>query len=100
MPVIGEPHGRSFLARDFFVHRSPGAGSDLRQNPDRAPVVSTQHGREEAMTLVHDVATSADHAVAPAVEGFAAEIAAVDGDEPIPAHQATKIIGEVMAQLD
>src|ERR1700674_494721 len=43
---------------------------DLQQNPDRAPVVSTATGRQEAMTLVHAVATSPDHAVAPAVEAL------------------------------
>ena len=97
---------------------------DLQQNPDREPVVSTASGRQEAMTLVHEVAISEDHAVAPAVkalhdpeatgealrhvlvggvrsvEGFAAEVAEAEGDEPLPAHQATKIIGEVLAELD
>ena len=97
---------------------------DLQQNPDRAPVVSTATGRQEAMTLVHAVATSPDHAVAPAVEAlddpeasgealrhvlvggvhsvedFAAEVAEAEGGEPLPAHQATKIIGEVLAELD
>ncbi|MCU1426499.1 MAG: hypothetical protein JWL83_499 [Actinomycetia bacterium] len=97
---------------------------DLQQNPDRAPVVSTASGRQEAMTLVHAVAISPDHAVAPAVEalddpeasgealrhvlvggvrsveGFAAEVAEAEGGDPLPAHQATKIIGEVLAELD
>jgi hypothetical protein len=97
---------------------------DLEQNPDREPVVSTASGREEAMTVVHAVAVSPDHAVAaavealhdpeasgqalrhvlvggvPSVEGFAAEVAEAEGGEPLPAHQATKIIGEVLAELD
>ncbi|MEY2405505.1 MAG: hypothetical protein QOG39_421 [Acidimicrobiaceae bacterium] len=97
---------------------------DLQQNPDRAPVVSTVTGRREAMALVHAVATSPDQAVAPAVqalddpeasgealrhvlvggvhsvEDFAAEVAESEGGDPLPAHQATKIIGEVLAQLD
>jgi hypothetical protein len=97
---------------------------DLQQNPEREPVVSTASGRQEAMTLVHAVATSSDHAVAPAVEalhdpqasgealrhvlvggvrsveGFAAEMAEAEGGEPLPAHEATKIIGEVLAELD
>jgi hypothetical protein len=97
---------------------------DLEQNPDRAPVVSTASGREEAMALVHEVATSPDHEIAsavdhlddptasgealrhvlvggvPSVEGFAAEVAASEGGEPLPSHQATKIIGEVLAELD
>lgn len=97
---------------------------DLQQDPDRAPVISTATGRQEAMALVHAVATSPDHAVAPevdalddprasgealrhvlvggvhAVEDFAAEIAEVEGGDPLPPHQATKIIGEVLAELD
>jgi hypothetical protein len=97
---------------------------DLQQNPDRAPVVSTAAGREEAMSVVHNVATSADHAVAPAVaalddpdasgealrhvlvggvpsvEAFAAEVAEAEGGDALPAHQTTKIIGEVLAELD
>ena len=97
---------------------------DLQQNPDREPVVSTASGRQEAMKLVHAVATSPDHAVAPAVaalrdreacgealrhvlvggvhsvEDFAAEVAEAEGGDPLPAHEATKIIGEVLAELD
>jgi hypothetical protein len=97
---------------------------DMQQNPDRAPAVSTASGRQEAMALVHAVAIAPDHAVAPAVEalddpeasaealrhvlvggvhsveGFAAEVAEAEGGEPLPAHQATKIIGEVLAELD
>ena len=100
------------------------AAWDAQQNPDREPVVSTASGRQEAMHLVHEVAVSPDHAVAPAVgaladpeatgealrhvlvggvrsvEGFAAEVAEAEGDDPLPAHQATKIIGEVLAELD
>jgi hypothetical protein len=97
---------------------------DLQQDPDRAPAVSTASGRREAMTLVHTVATSPDHGVAPAVaalddpdasaealrhvlvggvhsvEDFAAEVAEAEGGDPLPAHEATKIIGEVLAELD
>jgi hypothetical protein len=100
------------------------AAWDLEQNPDREPVVSTASGRQEAMTLVHAVATSPDHAVAPAVEAlddpeasgealrhvlvggvhsvedFSAEVAEAEGGEPLPAHQTTKIIGEVLKELD
>ncbi len=97
---------------------------DLQQNPGRAPVVSTATGREEAMSVVHTVATSPDQSVAPAVEAlddpnaagealrhvlvggvhsvedFAVEVAAAEGGEPLPAHKATKIIGEVLAELE
>ena len=97
---------------------------DLQQNPDRAPAVSTANGRQEAMGLVHAVASSPDHDVASAVEAlddpeasgealrhvlvggvhavedFAAEVAEAEGGDVLPAHQATKIIGEVLAELD
>jgi len=97
---------------------------DLQQNPDRAPVVSTATGRQEAMSLVHTVSTSPDQSVYPAlealrdpdaagealrhvlvggvhsVEDFAAEVADAEGGDPLPAHKATKIIGEVLAELE
>jgi hypothetical protein len=97
---------------------------DHQQNLDRAPVVSTATGRQEAMTLVHAVATSPDHAVASAVkaigdpqasgealrhvlvggvhsvEDFAAQIAEAEGGDPLSAHETTKIIGEVLTELD
>jgi hypothetical protein len=97
---------------------------DLQQNPDREPAVSTVSGRQEAMTPIHAVATSPDEPVAPAVqaledpdasgealrhvlvggvhsvEDFAAEVAEAEGGEPLSAHQTTKIIGEVLSELD
>ncbi len=97
---------------------------DLQQNPDREPAVSTPSGRQEAMALVHAVAQSPTHDVSTAIEAindpeasgealrhvlvggvhsvedFAAEIAEVEGGEPLPAHKATKIIGEVLTELD
>jgi len=97
---------------------------DLQQNPDRPPAVSTAGGRQEAMALVHAVANSADHDVAsavaalsdpeasgealrhvlvggvPSVDAFAAEVAEAEGGDRLPAHKATKIIGEVLSELD
>ncbi len=97
---------------------------DLQQNPDREAAVSTASGREQAMTVVHAVAESPDHDVAPAleaiddpeasaealrhvlvggvhaVEDFATEVADAEGGEVLPAHEATKIIGEVLAEID
>jgi hypothetical protein len=99
------------------------AAWDHQQNPDREPVVSTPSGREEAMAVVHAVAetdASASDAVAElddpeasgealrhvlvggvhSVEDFAAEVAEAEGGEVLPAHTATKIIGEVLSELD
>ncbi len=97
---------------------------DHQQNPDRATSVSTASGREEAMNVVHTVAESPDHNVANAlkdindseasgealrhvlvggthsVEAFSNEVAEAEGGEPLPAHKMTKIIGEVLAELD
>jgi hypothetical protein len=126
----GEPPPAKAAPTTRLLH--PGEGGydealaewDLQQNPDRAPVISTASGRQEAMTLVHAVAISADHAVAPAVEAldnpeasgealrhvlvggvhsvedFAAEVAQAEGGDPLPAHEMTKIIGEVLTELD
>lgn len=97
---------------------------DLQQNPDRALAVSTASGREEAMSVVHALAESPEHDVAGAlkdvsdseasgealrhvlvggthsVEAFSEEVAHAEGGEPLPAHTMTKIIGEVLAELD
>lgn len=97
---------------------------DHQQEPDRDAAVSTASGRETAMAVVHTVATDPDvdagdavdelddpdesaealrHVLVggtPSVEGFAAEVAASEGGEPLPAHEVTKIIGEVLAEID
>ena len=96
---------------------------DLQQHGGET-ATSTAGGREDAMELVDTVANDPDHAVAdavadldnpgataealrhvlvggvPSVEGFAAEVAEAEGGEAIPAHQATKIIGDILAELD
>ncbi len=128
--IGGEPRERPDEPTTRVLH--PGEGGydealaewDLQQNPDREPVVSTATGRQEAMTVVHAVATSPDGAVADAVEAlddpeasgealrhvlvggvhsvedFAAEVAETEGGDPLPAHETTKIIGEVLTELD
>jgi hypothetical protein len=97
---------------------------DAQQNPDRGPAVSTASGREQAMAVVHAVAESDGKAVgdevadlddpeaagealrhvlvggAPSVDAFAHEIADAEGGDPLPAHKATKIIGQVLSELD
>jgi hypothetical protein len=97
---------------------------DLQQNPDREPAVSTPSGRQEAMALVHAMAEAPEGDVSTAIEAindpeasgealrhvliggvhsvedFAVEVAEVEGGEPLPAHKATKIIGEVLTELD
>ncbi|MCD9623682.1 hypothetical protein [Rhabdothermincola salaria] len=96
---------------------------DLQQHDGEA-ATSTADGRKEARALVHAVAEDPDHAVADAVAGlddpsasaealrhvlaggvhsvedFAAEVADAEGGEPLPTHQASKIIGEIVAELE
>jgi hypothetical protein len=128
--VDGESEPKPAAPTTRVIHPGEGgydealAAWDAQQNPDRAPVVSTASGRQEAMSLVHAVAISPDHSVVHAVEAlddpeasgqalrhvlvggvhavedFAAEVAEAEGGDPLPAHKATKIIGEVLAVLD
>lgn len=100
------------------------AAWDLEQDPDRGAAVSTASGREQAMAVVHAVAEDPDAEVSeviedlanpeasaealrhvlvggvPSVDAFAAEVAEAEGGEQVPAHKVTKIIGEVLAEID
>jgi hypothetical protein len=96
---------------------------DLQQDPDRGEAVSTVLGRVEAMEVVHAVAEDPDHVAeavesledpgasaealrhvlvggTPSVQAFASEVAEAEGGDELPAHKATKIIGEVLAEID
>jgi hypothetical protein len=96
---------------------------DLQQDPSRGEAVSTASGREQAMAVVHAVAEDPKHvheAVeslddpdasaealrhvlvggTPSVQAFAGEVAEAEGGDTLPAHKATKIIGEVLAEID
>jgi len=96
---------------------------DLQQDPDRGEVVSTASGRAEAMAVVHAVAEDPEHVAeavealadpdagaealrhvliggTPSVQAFASEVAEAEGGDELPPHTATKIIGEVLAEID
>jgi hypothetical protein len=96
---------------------------DLQQHPDRGEAVSTVSGREEAMAVVHAVAEDRSHVTEavdaladpgasaealrhvlvggnPSISAFAAEVAEAEGGDALPAHTATKLIGEVLAEID
>ncbi len=93
------------------------------QHPDRGVPVSTSSGRQQAMAVVHAVAEDRDHVAdandalddpsagaealrhvlvggTPSVQAFAGEVAEAEGGEPLPPHMATRIIGEVLAEID
>lgn len=96
---------------------------ESEQHPDRPEAVSTASGRKQAMAVVHAIAEDPDH-VAEAVdalddptagaealrhvlvggtrsvEAFAGEVVDEEGGEAIPPHTATRIIGEVLAEID
>ena len=96
---------------------------DAQQNPDRGEAVSTASGREQAMAVVHAVAEDPKHVAeavkalenadasaealrhvlvggTPSVQAFASEVAEAEGGDELPHHKATKIIGEVLAEID
>jgi hypothetical protein len=96
---------------------------DLQQDPTRGAAVSTASGREEAMAVVHAVAEDPKHLAeavesledadasaealrhvlvggTPSVQAFASEVAEAEGGDELPHHKATKIIGEVLAEID
>jgi hypothetical protein len=96
---------------------------DAQQHPDKGEAVSTASGREQAMAVVHAVADDPKHvreavdALAdadagaealrhvlvggtPSVQAFAAEVADAEGGDTLPPHKATKIIGQVLAEID
>jgi hypothetical protein len=96
---------------------------DMQQNPDRGESVSTVSGREQAMAVVHAVAEDPDHVAeaveslddpeagaealrhvliggTPSVQAFASEVAEAEGGDELAPHKATKIIGEVLAEID
>jgi hypothetical protein len=96
---------------------------DVQQNPDGHEVVSTASGREQAMAVVHAVAEDPEHVAeavdsledpaasadalrhvlvggTPSIQAFAGEVADAEGGEELPHHKATKIIGQVLAEID
>ena len=96
---------------------------DAQQNPDGHEVVSTASGRDEAMHLVHAVAEDPTHVAeavdalddpsasadalrhvlvggTPSIQAFAGEVADAEGGDELPHHTATKIIGQVLAEID
>jgi hypothetical protein len=96
---------------------------DLQQHPDRGEAVSTVSGREQAMSVVHAVAEDPTHVTEavdaladpgasaealrhvliggnPSISAFATEVAEAEGGDTLPPHTATKLIGEVLAEID
>jgi len=126
----GEPEGAVDLGPTTKVLRPGEGGYnealaewDLQQHPDHAEAVSTASGREQAMHVVHAVAEDPAHVAqaveslddpeagaealrhvlvggTPSVQAFAAEVAEAEGGDALPPHKATKIIGEVLAEID
>jgi hypothetical protein len=129
-PVEGGEPGAVEGPRSLTLHPGEGgyvealAEWDLQQDPDRTAATSTKSGREEAMAVVHAVAEDPAHEVhkaveslhdeessaealrhvlvggVPSVKAFAEEVAEAEGGDVLAPHTATKIIGEVLAELD
>lgn len=128
---ILDPDGPEPVAAPTSITLHPGEGGfdaalaewDLQQH-DGTAAVSTASGREEAMSVIHQVAADPSTDVRDAidaiddpeasaealrhvlvggvhsVEDFAGEVAEHEGGDPLPAHEVTKIIGEVLSEID
>jgi hypothetical protein len=94
------------------------------QQHDGHTALSTASGRDEAMAVVHhladdpklDLTEEVDHLDDPdasadalrhvlvggvhSVEDFAADVADHEGGDVLPPHQMTKLIGQVLAEID
>jgi hypothetical protein len=127
---VDDPDGAADPAETtMLLHPGEGGYSDalaewdLQQNPDRGEAVSTVSGREQAMAVVHAVAEDPKHVAeavdsledpgasaealrhvlvggTPSVQAFASEVVEAEGGDELPHHKATKIIGEVLAEID
>ena len=121
-PTPSPPRGCSTRARAATTRRSPSGTSSRtpigsrRSRPPAAgrrrwrwctrwrsrptttvaPAVEALDDPEASGEALRHVLVGGVHSV----EDFAAEVAEAEGGEPLPAHQATKIIGEVLAELD
>lgn len=121
--IVGAEPGSRTLRPGEGGYTEALAEWDAAQHPDRTEAVSTPSGRQGAMAVVHAVAEDPTHVAdavdslddpegsaealrhvlvggAPSVQAFADEVAEAEGGEVIPAHQATKAIGEVLAEID
>lgn len=122
-------NGETLAATTMTLHPGEGGYDealsewDLQQH-DGQVAVSTASGRDAAMHVIHEVAADPDIDIADAVEelddpdasaealrhvlvggvhsveDFAAEVADHEGGDVLPPHEVTKIIGEVLAEID
>lgn len=121
-PVGGENEWRTLRPGEGGYDQAL-AQWDAQQHPDHTEAVSTSSGRQEAMAVVHAVAEEPGHVAeavesledpegsaealrhvlvggAPSVQAFADEVAEAEGGDVLPAHKATRVIGEVLAEID
>jgi hypothetical protein len=84
----------------------PCAPSDTTRNTKKGAQTPPKHDVRAAIATINDPEASGEalrHVLVGgvhSVEDFATEVAEAEGGEPLPAHQATKIIGEVLTELD
>ncbi len=99
------------------------AAWEQQQHPERGEAVSTASGREQAMAVVHAVADDPTHVAdavdalddaaagaealrhvlvggTPSITAFSGEVAEAEGGDQLPPHTTTRIIGEVLAEID
>ena len=110
---IGRDIARAFVAEGARVHVCDVDAAALDALCGTDPQITTtvcdvsdRAAVDDAVDALHDPEASAEalrHVLVggvPSVDAFAAEVAEAEGGDPIPAHQVTKIIGEVLAEID
>ena len=120
-PYVPDAHRRPCAPSRRGRLRRSARGVGPQQNPE--PVVSTATGRRRRWrrargrdrpitrsrprsrrsTIPRPSGEALRHVLVGgvhSVEDFASEVAEAEGGEALPAHEATKIIGEVLAELD
>ncbi len=121
-PVVAENETRTLRPGEGGYDQAL-AEWDAQQHPDQTEAVSTPSGRQEAMAVVHTLAEEPGQVAeaidaledpegsaealrhvlvggAPSVQAFAEEVAEAEGGDVLPAHKATRVIGEVLAEID
>jgi len=103
MTIVRNPDGTLVVPVVPERRHDLGEGEDAAPVGDAAPSTRVLHPGEGGYDDPEASGQALRHVLVggvPSVEAFAAEVAEAEGGDPLPAHEATKIIGEVLAELD
>ena len=97
---VGRDHIAALLVRDFARERLDGRCAANQHVAERLGagdrVVESIDGLGDVVRVLRDVLVGGT----PSVQAFAGEVADEEGGDVIPPHTATRIIGEVLSEID